>query len=77
MSLVDVIGARCIRRFNGYIVEDGPPEQVIGNPQHERTQLFLARVLNPTAVEEGDEFSAPPRRSRCRTSPTTAAWTSP
>ncbi len=42
-----------------YIVEDGPPEQVIGNPQHERTQLFLARVLNPTAVEEGDEYAAP------------------
>jgi polar amino acid transport system ATP-binding protein len=31
----------------GYIVEEGPAEQVIGSPQHERTQSFLARVLNP------------------------------
>ncbi|MBP2321965.1 polar amino acid transport system ATP-binding protein [Kibdelosporangium banguiense] len=31
----------------GYIVEEGPAEQVIGAPQHERTQSFLARVLNP------------------------------
>jgi polar amino acid transport system ATP-binding protein len=31
----------------GYIVEEGPAEQVIGAPQHERTRAFLARVLNP------------------------------
>jgi polar amino acid transport system ATP-binding protein len=31
----------------GYIVEEGPAAQVIGSPQHERTQSFLARVLNP------------------------------
>ncbi|WP_020669233.1 amino acid ABC transporter ATP-binding protein [Amycolatopsis nigrescens] len=31
----------------GVVVEQGPPAQVIGDPQHERTQSFLARVLNP------------------------------
>ncbi|OLR90966.1 amino acid ABC transporter ATP-binding protein [Actinokineospora bangkokensis] len=31
----------------GSVVEEGPPGQVIGNPQHERTKSFLARVLNP------------------------------
>ncbi|MHC6223031.1 amino acid ABC transporter ATP-binding protein [Arthrobacter sp. MMS24-S77] len=30
---------------NGQIVEMGPPSEVIGNPQHERTQAFLSRVL--------------------------------
>ncbi|MEC3980657.1 amino acid ABC transporter ATP-binding protein [Amycolatopsis sp. H20-H5] len=32
----------------GVVVEQGPPSQVIGDPQHERTKLFLSRVLNPT-----------------------------
>lgn len=31
----------------GVAVETGPAAQVIGNPQHERTRAFLARVLNP------------------------------
>ena len=31
----------------GVVVEQGVPAQVIGDPQHERTQSFLARVLNP------------------------------
>ncbi|GHG23391.1 MULTISPECIES: amino acid ABC transporter ATP-binding protein [Amycolatopsis] len=33
----------------GVVVEEGPPEQVIGNPREERTKEFLARVLNPNA----------------------------
>jgi polar amino acid transport system ATP-binding protein len=32
----------------GRVIEEGPPEQVIGEPRHERTRTFLARVLNPT-----------------------------
>ena len=44
----------------GVVVEQGPPSQVIGDPQHERTKTFLHRVLNPTSVEEGEEFPAPP-----------------
>jgi polar amino acid transport system ATP-binding protein len=33
----------------GVVVEQGPPSQVIGDPQHDRTKSFLDRVLNPTA----------------------------
>lgn len=29
----------------GVVVEEGPPEQVIGNPKHERTQEFLSKML--------------------------------
>jgi L-cystine transport system ATP-binding protein len=31
----------------GLVVETGPPDEVIGNPQHERTKRFLDRILNP------------------------------
>jgi polar amino acid transport system ATP-binding protein len=29
----------------GVVVESGPPAEVLGNPQHERTQAFLSKVL--------------------------------
>jgi len=31
---------------DGVIAEEGPPEQVLLNPTHDRTQQFLARVLD-------------------------------
>ncbi|MHA3684782.1 amino acid ABC transporter ATP-binding protein [Leucobacter sp. HY1910] len=30
---------------DGVVVEQGPPEEVLGNPQHERTQAFLSRFI--------------------------------
>jgi len=39
----------------GVIVEEGPPEEVIGNPKEERTRAFLSRVLDPTHVHAGEE----------------------
>ena len=33
----------------GVVVEHGPPAQVIGDPQEERTRTFLRRVLHPGA----------------------------
>jgi polar amino acid transport system ATP-binding protein len=38
----------------GLVVEQGPPEQVIGDPREERTRTFLSRVLNPTHVDQVD-----------------------
>jgi polar amino acid transport system ATP-binding protein len=29
----------------GVVVESGPPREIIANPQHERTKLFLSKVL--------------------------------
>lgn len=31
----------------GVVLEKGPPEQVIGNPEHERTRQFFRRLLEP------------------------------
>ncbi|WP_231641370.1 amino acid ABC transporter ATP-binding protein [Saccharomonospora sp. NB11] len=36
----------------GVVVEQGPPQQVIGDPQQERTQTFLSRVLNPVHAQD-------------------------
>jgi polar amino acid transport system ATP-binding protein len=30
---------------DGAILEQGPPERVLGDPEHERTREFLRRVL--------------------------------
>ncbi|MBP1464770.1 amino acid ABC transporter ATP-binding protein [Candidatus Chloroploca sp. M-50] len=30
----------------GRIVEQGPPDKIFGTPQHDRTQLFLSRILH-------------------------------
>ncbi len=35
----------------GYVVEQGHPDDIIGNPREPRTQDFLRRVLDPTHVE--------------------------
>ncbi len=35
----------------GVVVEQGHPEDLIGNPKEPRTQDFLRRVLDPTHVE--------------------------
>jgi polar amino acid transport system ATP-binding protein len=36
---------RVVFMDDGVIVEQGTPEQVIDNPQHDRTRAFLARFL--------------------------------
>jgi polar amino acid transport system ATP-binding protein len=41
---------------DGRIVEEGPPAQVIGAPQHERTRSFLARVLHTSAGAAATEI---------------------
>jgi polar amino acid transport system ATP-binding protein len=42
---------RVVFMDGGYIVEEGSPSKVIGDPQHERTKSFLHRVLNPMVIE--------------------------
>lgn len=59
MAFARDVADRVIFMDGGYVVEEGTAEQVIGNPQHERTKSFMFRVLNPTQVEEGDDFPAP------------------
>jgi ABC-type polar amino acid transport system ATPase subunit len=46
MSFARVAADRVYYMEDGVFVEIGPPEQVIENPQEERTRQFLARFLN-------------------------------
>ncbi|MGO1948305.1 MAG: amino acid ABC transporter ATP-binding protein [Mycobacteriaceae bacterium] len=39
------VGDRVVFMDDGKIIEQGPPSEVIDNPQHERTRAFLSRVL--------------------------------
>ncbi|MBP2475637.1 polar amino acid transport system ATP-binding protein [Crossiella equi] len=54
MQFAREVADRVLFMDGGYIVEEGPAEQVIGNPQQERTQTFLARVLDPTHQGRSD-----------------------
>ncbi len=50
MSFAREVASRVVFMDGGVIVEQGPPEQVIGAPREARTRTFLSRVLNPAAA---------------------------
>ncbi len=45
MGFAKEVGDRAIFMDEGIIIEEGKPEDVFGNPQHERTQSFLSKIL--------------------------------
>lgn len=51
MNFAREVADKVVFMDGGVVVEMGPPEDVIGNPQHKRTQSFLKRVLDPDHVE--------------------------
>ena len=62
MAFAREVADRVIFMDGGVIVEEGHPDDVIGNPQEERTRTFLKRVLDPTHVDAGEEDEAYRRR---------------
>jgi len=58
MAFAREVADRVIFMDGGSIVEEGAPSQVIGDPQEERTRVFLQRVLDPTHVDPGAEDAA-------------------
>ena len=45
MGFAREVGDRVLFMDGGYVVEDGKPEDVFGNPQNERTKAFLGKIL--------------------------------
>lgn len=45
MGFAREVGDRVLFIDEGKIIEEGTPEQIFGNPQHERTRSFLNKIL--------------------------------
>ncbi|HEY3682797.1 MAG TPA: amino acid ABC transporter ATP-binding protein [Streptosporangiaceae bacterium] len=54
MSFAREVADRVVFMDGGVIVEEGPAARVVGEPAHERTRMFLRRVLDPAAAEVGE-----------------------
>ncbi|MGW3890238.1 amino acid ABC transporter ATP-binding protein [Micromonospora chokoriensis] len=63
MAFARDVADRVVFMDGGVVVEQGPPQEVLGAPKHERTRSFLSRVLDPTRVAQlgqTDESPEPP-----------------
>lgn len=45
MGFAREVGSRVLFMDDGYVVEEGTPEEVFGSPKNERTKAFLSKVL--------------------------------
>jgi polar amino acid transport system ATP-binding protein len=45
MGFAREVGDKLVFMDGGVIVEEGDPGEVLANPQHDRTQAFLSKVL--------------------------------
>src|SRR5918994_2147837 len=52
MAFARDVADRVVFMDDGVVVEQGPPDEILGAPRHERTRSFLARVLDPTHVAQ-------------------------
>ena len=52
MAFARDVADRVVFMDGGVVVEQGPPQEVLGAPKHERTRAFLSRVLDPTRVAQ-------------------------
>lgn len=45
MGFAKEVGSRVLFMDDGYVIEDGTPEEVFNNPTNQRTKEFLAKIL--------------------------------
>ena len=57
MGFAREVADRVVFMDGGVVVEEGPPSEVIANPQHERTKAFLSRMRQEEAAHA--EASSP------------------
>jgi polar amino acid transport system ATP-binding protein len=50
MGFAREVADRVVFMDAGVVVEEGPPSQVIANPQHKRTKAFLSRMRQEEAA---------------------------
>ncbi|MEU8183602.1 amino acid ABC transporter ATP-binding protein [Micromonospora sp. NPDC049044] len=61
MAFARDVADRVVFMDGGVVVEQGPPQEVLGDPKHERTRAFLSRVLDPTRVAQLGQPDQPPQ----------------
>ncbi|WP_067463382.1 amino acid ABC transporter ATP-binding protein [Actinomadura macra] len=54
MSFAREVADRVVFLDGGVVVEEGPAARMITDPGHERTRVFLSRVLDPAAARVGE-----------------------
>jgi polar amino acid transport system ATP-binding protein len=69
------VGSRVLFMDRGSIVEEGPPENILQFPQHERTRAFLRRLLRDEPATRGSP-ALPTAERRSMAPPPPAARTS-
>jgi polar amino acid transport system ATP-binding protein len=52
MSFARDVADHLVFMDEGVIVESGPPSEVLTNPRHRRTKIFLARVIHPETPDD-------------------------
>jgi polar amino acid transport system ATP-binding protein len=45
MGFAREVGDNLVFMDEGVIIESGPPKMVLSDPKHQRTQVFLSRIL--------------------------------
>ncbi|MBV2355130.1 amino acid ABC transporter ATP-binding protein [Streptomyces sp. J2-1] len=55
MTFAREVADRVVFMDGGVVVEDGTPDQVIGNPRNARTRHFLSRLLDPAMAEVAED----------------------
>ena len=69
MSFAREVADRVVFMDAGVVVEEGPPAQVISNPQHHRTRAFLSRMRQEEAAHAEAIVATYRQRQRPRPSP--------
>ena len=54
---IGIVGDRVCFFNEGKIFEQGPPEQLFGNPQNERTKQFLHAVLDANWLSKCQKYT--------------------
>jgi L-cystine transport system ATP-binding protein len=47
MSFAKDVASKVVFMADGYVVEEGTPDEIFSYPKHEKTRQFLARILPP------------------------------
>ncbi|MEV0053131.1 amino acid ABC transporter ATP-binding protein [Saccharopolyspora shandongensis] len=58
MGFAREVADRVVFMDGGVVVEDGRPQEVMGNPQHARTRSFLGRILHPNRSDPALDATA-------------------